>query len=50
VLGITEHEKVGAMTGGIMGMFTKGRLTREEQIKTSIISAMIQIEQKDLYR
>jgi len=49
MLGITEEEKVGAVEGGAMGMLTYGRLTREEQIKTSIIAAMIQVERKDLY-
>jgi inosine/xanthosine triphosphatase len=47
--GITEHDKVGAMSGGAMGMLTNGRLTREDQIKSSIISAMIQIEKRELY-
>ena len=49
MLHMTEHEKVGATLGGAMGMLTDGRLTREEQIKTSIIAAMVQIEKVDLY-
>jgi inosine/xanthosine triphosphatase len=49
ILGITNHKKIGAMDGGIIGVLTKGRLTREKQIESSIISAMVQIEQKDLY-
>jgi inosine/xanthosine triphosphatase len=47
--GVTDFEKVGAIDGGAMGLLTNGRLTREEQIKSSIISAMIQIERKELY-
>ena len=49
LLGITKHEKLGATKGGCMGMLSNGRLTREDQIKSSIIAAMIQIEKKELY-
>ncbi len=48
-LGITEHEKVGAVSGGISGLLTDGRLPREDFTKYSIIMALIQIEKKELY-
>ncbi len=49
-LGLTPHEKLGAMTGGILGYLTDGRMTREDQTKYSIITALIQIEKPDLYK
>jgi inosine/xanthosine triphosphatase len=48
-LGLTEHKKMGAVEGGIIGFLTKGRLTREEQTKQSIIMALIQLERSELY-
>ncbi len=48
-LGLTDHEKLGAQEGGIAGFLTKGRMTREEQTKFSIITALIQLEQANLY-
>jgi inosine/xanthosine triphosphatase len=48
-LGLTEHEKMGAVEGGIVGFLTKGRLTREEQTKQSIVTALIQLERPELY-
>jgi inosine/xanthosine triphosphatase len=48
-LGLTEHEKIGAVEGGIVGFLTKGRLTREEQTKQSIITALIQLERPKMY-
>lgn len=49
-LNYTKHEKLGALTGGICGYLTKGRLLREDQIKNSIIMAMIKLENIGLYR
>jgi len=49
IAGLTTHEKVGAVQGGAMGMLTGGRLTREDQIKSSILAAMIQIEHPEWY-
>lgn len=49
ILGMTNEEKVGSVEGGAMGMLSDGRLTREEQIRSSIIAAMVQIEKKDWY-
>ena len=48
-LGMTEHEKLGAMDGGMCGFFTKGRFTREEQTRASIIMALIQLENPEMY-
>jgi inosine/xanthosine triphosphatase len=48
-LGFTEHEKLGAVKGGNINLLTRGRLTREEQVKQSIIMAMIQIDRAEWY-
>ena len=48
-LGLTTHEKLGAVDGGIVGFLTKNRLTREKQTKQSIVMALIQIESPNLY-
>lgn len=48
-LGITDNEKLGAAPGGIIGFLTSGKLTREEQIKQSVITALIQLENPKLY-
>ena len=48
-LGLTNHEKLGASEGGIIGFLTGSRLTREEQVKHSIIMALIQLERPELY-
>lgn len=47
-LGLTASEKIGTAEGGI-GFLTKGRLTREEQTRQSIITALIQLERPELY-
>ncbi len=47
--GFTEHEKMGAMDGGIAGFLTKGRMTREIQTKYSIITALVHLERKEMY-
>lgn len=46
----TEHEKLGAMDGGICNFLTNGRMTREDQIKYSIIMAMIRLEKAELFK
>ena len=48
-LGYTKHEKLGAMDGGISGVLTNGRLTREDFIKYSIIPALIHLEKPEFY-
>lgn len=47
-LGYTNVQKRGAEKGGILGELTNFRLTREDQIKQSIITAMIYLENSDL--
>lgn len=48
-LELTPHKKLGAMEGGIIGVLTGGRMTREEQTKQSIITALIQLEKPELF-
>jgi len=48
-LGLTEHNKLGAVEGGIVGFLTKGKLTRENFTKYSIIMALVHLENKNLY-
>lgn len=48
-LGFTEHEKLGAMDGGIIGMLTNGRFPREEFSKLSILMALIHLEKAEMY-
>lgn len=48
-VGFTEHEKLGAMEGGIAGVLTGGRMTRETQTRYSIITALVQLEKKEFY-
>lgn len=49
-LGLTQHEKLGAVKGGISGFLTKGRMTREDFTKYSIIMALIQLENTNFYK
>lgn len=48
-LGLTEHEKLGAMDGGIIGMLTDGRMSREDFSKYSIMMAIILLEKAQFY-
>lgn len=48
-LGLTQHEKLGAVNGGIIGFLTDQKLTREDFTKYSIIMAVIQLERPKLY-
>jgi non-canonical (house-cleaning) NTP pyrophosphatase len=48
-LGMTEHEKLGATSGGAIGMLTNGKLTREDFVKYSAIMAIVQIEHPHYY-
>jgi inosine/xanthosine triphosphatase len=48
-LGLTEQVKLGAQEGGILGLLTGGRLTREDQTKYSIIMALIQLEKPEYF-
>jgi inosine/xanthosine triphosphatase len=47
--GYTQHEKLGSVNGGAIGLLTNGRLTREDFTKYSIIMALIQLEKPELY-
>lgn len=47
-LNLTDSKKLGAEKGGILGVLAKGRMTREEQIKQSVISALIYMENPKL--
>lgn len=49
-LGYTKHKKLGAQKGGILGVLTEGRMTREAFTKYSIISALIQLEKPEFYK
>jgi len=48
-LGFTPHEKMGALPGGIIGILTKGRVTREDLVKQAAIMALVQLERPELY-
>lgn len=47
-LGMTNKEKIGEEEG-IIGLLTKGRLVRKEYTKEAIRTALIHLENKDLY-
>jgi len=47
-LGFTDKEKIGTEEG-IIGVLTKGRLKRKDQVKQSIQTALIHLENKHLY-
>lgn len=49
-LGLTHHEKLGAVEGGIIGFLTDGKLTREDFIKYSIMMALIHIDKSEIYQ
>ena len=48
-LGLTKHEKLGAVEGGIVGVLTGGKLTREDFTKYSIIMALTQLEKPEFF-
>lgn len=47
--GLTQAEKLGATGGGGIEILTKGRTTRLEKTKDSIMAAMIQLQHPSLY-
>ncbi len=49
-LGLTHHEKLGAVQGGIIGYLTDGRVTREDFTKYSIIMALIHLEKPEYFK
>lgn len=48
-VGLTDHEKLGATEGGVIGLLTKGRLERKDQNAQAIIMALIHLENPELY-
>lgn len=47
--GLTENPKLGSAEG-LIGILTKGRMTRKDYTKQAIILALIQIENRELYQ
>lgn len=48
-LGLTQHQKLGAEDGGLIGWLTDQRMPREDHTKYGIIMALIQLEKPELY-
>lgn len=48
-LGLTQHDKMGAVAGGIVGFLTERKVTREDLTRLSIIMALIELEHPELY-
>lgn len=48
-LNLTQHEKLGAEEGGLVGWLTEQRMPREDYTKYGIIMALIQLEKPELY-
>lgn len=46
--GVTKNPKIGSAEG-LIGVLTKGRMTRKDYTQQAIILALIQIENKELY-
>ncbi|OIO63560.1 inosine/xanthosine triphosphatase [Candidatus Woesearchaeota archaeon CG_4_10_14_0_2_um_filter_33_10] len=47
--GLTKDKRIGR-SGGVIGYLTKGRLTRKEYIKQAIITALIHLENPELFK
>ena len=47
---ITDHVKLGNTEGGIIGLLTKGNVSRKEYTKQAINNALIQLENPELYK
>lgn len=48
-LGLTHHEKLGAVKGGIIGVLTDGKMTRENFTMYSIMMALIKVDNPEMY-
>ena len=48
-LKLTDHVKIGATEGGIIGLLTKGRVKRKDYTKQAIYNALIHLENQELY-
>jgi inosine/xanthosine triphosphatase len=47
--GLTKNPKIGSAEG-LIGLLTKGRMTRKDYTKQAIVLALIQIENRELYQ
>ena len=47
--GLTKNKKIGYSEGGVIGFLTKGRMTRKEYTKQAIITALIHLENPELF-
>jgi len=47
-LGLTDNPKIGS-NEGLIGILTKGRLTRLGQAKQAVLNALIHLDNKELY-
>jgi len=47
-LGITENQRIGR-SEGMIGMLTKGKLDRKGYVQQAIITALLQLENKEFY-
>lgn len=48
-VGLTDDKRIGR-SGGVIGYLTKGRLKRKEYIKQAIITALIHLENPELFK
>lgn len=48
-VGLTKNPKLGSAEG-LIGLLTKGRMTRKDYTKQAIILALIQVENRELYQ
>ena len=48
-LGLTHHDKLGAVEGGIIGVLTDGKMTREDFMKYSILMALVRLEMPSFF-
>jgi non-canonical (house-cleaning) NTP pyrophosphatase len=46
--GLTKNKKIGSFEGAV-GILTKGRWQRADTVKQSIISALVALDNKELY-
>ncbi len=49
IAGLTNHAKLGNTEGGLIGLLTKGRVSRKEYTKQAIVNALIQLENPEIY-
>ena len=50
IAGLTDHVKLGNTEGGLIGLLTKGRVSRKEYTKQAIVNALIQLDNPDIYK